>query len=230
MKILKIILLILLICVLIPLFYVAWIVVTPFSTGKLPALKNGDLVFQSSFGYQTPAVMFASGSVYSHMGMIKIINSKPFVVEAVGPVREIKLDDWVKNGMGERISVMRVKNLKENDAQRILNYAREYYGLPYDIYFISDDERIYCSELIYKSFGKANISLGKLQRVEELNVDNFAVRELIEKRWSKYPPCSNVKDFESCYKIMMKQELVTPESIARDSDVEFIYSNYGLLK
>lgn len=59
---------------------------------KLPPLQNGDLVFQTQRSSQDVAIMYATGSLYSHMGIVKIPpDGEPHVIEAVGPVREITL-------------------------------------------------------------------------------------------------------------------------------------------
>ena len=72
--------------------------------------------------------------------------------------------------------------------------------------------------------------LGKEQAVTELNVNNFAVRDLIKERWTSYPACHGSVDFKSCYQVIMQQKLVSPASIAEDSNVELIYSDYGIFK
>jgi uncharacterized protein YycO len=42
-------------------------------------------------------------------------------------------------------------------------------GKKYDIYFGWDDQRIYCSELVWKIYKRgANIEIGKLQRLKIL--------------------------------------------------------------
>lgn len=209
-----------------------WIHLTPFSIENLPPLKNGDLVFQTIKAPQSLAISFATASPYTHIGMIKMhSDSKPLIVEAVGPVREIPLTEWIRQGIGSRITIYRIKNLTESDAEKVLQVALSYYGKPYDFYFLPDNQAIYCSELVYKSFSEgSHILLGKEQAVKELNVNNFAVRDLIKERWESYPACHGYTDFESCYKVILQQKLVSPASIATDPNVELIYSDYGIFK
>lgn len=203
---------------------------TPPRLNDLPPLKNGDLVFQTMYSPQALAIMMATHSVYTHVGFIKLDqNNDPIVVEAVGPVREISLAQWIDQGIAKRISIARVENLDEDSAQEILQAAQAYYGHPYDKHFLFDKERIYCSELVYYAFKEGpGINLGKIQRVKDLYINTTAVQNLIKQRWQTYAPCKdqNARDFESCYKIIMEQELVTPASIAHDPRVDFIYTNY----
>jgi len=195
------------------------------------ALQDGDLVFQTEFDTQGMAVIAASGSPYTHMGIIKLRQGGTVVVEAIGPVTETPLKQWIARGYGRRLAVMRVKNLPPNAAQKVFARAKKEYGKPYDIYFLSNHDAIYCSELVRLSFEGANITLGKVQKVEEL-MSSPAMDKLIEQRWQRYPLCKGVKDMtaEKCRGIIMQQELVTPGSIANDPRVELIYSNYPLAK
>ena len=196
---------------------------------KLPLLKNADLVFQTDTSSQALAIMYASGSLYSHMGIIKIPESgEPLVVEAVGPVREEPLSRWIRQGIAGQLTIKRIKDLDPAIAQKVLLKAKDYYGRPYDFFFTFDDDKIYCSELVYDAFMGTGISLGKVQKLSDLNTNNFAVQELIEKRWQSYPLCQTMKNknFEDCKKIILEQPLITPQSIADDPRLETIYSNY----
>ena len=58
---------------------------------RLPALKDGDLVFQTTVDVQSLATMMASNTLFTHVGMIKTRRNGPPVVVEVGPVRETPL-------------------------------------------------------------------------------------------------------------------------------------------
>lgn len=197
--------------------------------GALPELKDGDVVFHSSRSSQSTAIWMASGSLYTHMGMIKHRDGVPYVLEAVGPVREISLEDWIAEGLGGRLSVMRFKDLTNEQAGKVLDAAKAYMGLPYDPYFTFGKDRIYCSELVYYAF-KEGLSedLGKVEKIKDLNLDSRAVKALIAERWEGYPPCTKggVASLEQCLPILYEEELITPVSISEDQRLETVYSNY----
>ena len=46
--------------------------------------QNGDIIFQTSQSSQSVAIQRATKSKYSHMGIVYIKNSQPFVFEAIG--------------------------------------------------------------------------------------------------------------------------------------------------
>src|SRR5581483_2649063 len=134
---------------------------------------------------------------------------------------------WIKQGVFHRIAIYRYKDLPEAQAERILAAAKRYDGTPYDIYFSFKSRNMYCSKLPFLAFQQAGLSLGRVQRFGELHMDNWLVKDLIEKRRRSFPDCAN-KDGEQCYRYLLSQPVITPASIARDSHLEKIYSNYIL--
>ncbi len=221
------------ICALIILFFIvsfSWIKLTEVGAKDLTDLKNGDIVFQTTNSDLTWPIMLASTSVYTHVGIVKILsNGQVNVVEAAGPVREIPLDQWIKSGVLKRITVMRVKDVTPEIAERTLVAAESYKGIPYDFFFLLSDDELYCSELVYKAFLKTGIEVGKKERVRELSVANYAVQNYIEKWWYKHPVCraQNIRGYKECVEVILGQQLVTPVSLAKDPKLRMIYTNYG---
>jgi Permuted papain-like amidase enzyme, YaeF/YiiX, C92 family len=210
-----------------------WLTLTAVSAKDLPPLKNGDIIFQTSRSSQSTAILAASRSLYTHMGIVQIgTDGKVSVVEAVGPVKSTPIDEWMKRGLGQRIAVKRMKGLSTEAANNVLSAAHRYDGLPYDIFFLPAKDEIYCSELVRLAFDEgAGLALGQWQQVKALRLDNIAARKLIERRWRKHPLCQPAEagTFESCYAKIIEQSLVTPASIAADSKLELVYSNFGVL-
>lgn len=214
-------------------FGFVWLRFTAPKPGELDGLQNGDLVFQTLASPQTLAIIFATGSLYTHTGIIKQdAKLGPMVVEAVGPVREIPLAQWLKQGVAARVVAKRMHGMTPAIAGKILEAARTHYGKPYDFLFRFDQETIYCSELVYDAFqAGAHINIGRVQRVMELNTDNFAVQKLFALRWQDHPLCQAppTNNYTACADLILKQELITPVSIAADQKLEIIYNNYGKL-
>jgi hypothetical protein len=209
-----------------------WLFATTVSAADLPPLKTGDIIFQTSGSSQSAAILTASRSPYTHMGLIDATGGKTIVYEAVGPVKATQLDEWIKRGLGDRITIMRVKNLSSDDAAKVLAAARAYDGLPYDIFFLSSKDAIYCSELVELAFRESiGLKLGEYVKARDLHIDGFAARRLIERRWRKHPLCqpSEKQTFETCYAKILEQELVTPSSIADAPELDLVFSNYGAL-
>jgi hypothetical protein len=198
---------------------------------ELPPLRTGDIVFQTTRTNASDAIMLASGTLYTHVGIVEIDkDGRPVVIEAVGPVQAVPLDDWVAKGEGGRVTVKRVKGLDEAQARQATTNARRYLGRPYDHYFYESRDQIYCSELVYLAFKDgADITVGREEKVRELNIDTSAAQKLIRQRWKSHPLCKAkaAKSFEACYGLILDQTLVTPASIARDPQMELIYTSFG---
>lgn len=189
--------------------------------------QNGDLIFQQSTGSQTAAVLEATGSRFTHMGIVQIRNRQVTVIEAQAQaqVTETPLDRFIARGRDGRYAVYRVRGLKPVQWAVVQFTARLLYGKPYDIFFRSGADAIYCSELPYLAFKSANIELGKPHRLGELAVQGSAVRALFLKRWQTHPDCRGL-GAEACWRKIQDQRLVTPASIARDPNVALVYSNF----
>ena len=67
--------------------------------------------------------------------------------------------------------------------------ANKFIGKNYDLTFEWDDERIYCSELVYKIYKRgAGIEVGKLQKLSEFDLSNPIVKaKLVERYGTKIP-------------------------------------------
>ncbi len=207
-----------------------WLPYTKPAARSLPPLQDGDLVFQTIKSHQTTAIMLASHSWFTHVGIIKLRPDKsPLVVEAVGPVRETTLSKWIKQGIGERLEIMRLPDLTPEQAAGALAAAAKDAGKEYDFHFTLDGDKIYCSELAYRAFKDgAGLTLGQLQKTGALDLDNFAVQKLLRERWPDHPLCQTpeTNSFEGCVAVIKQQDIITPESVARDPRLQVIYSNY----
>lgn len=211
-----------------PAAYKAYALLTPYSQEALPPLRDGDILFQTIKTSQTLAVLLSTRSLYSHVGVVHMVDGEPMVIEAVGPVREIPLDRWVRQGIMQRVTIGRIDGLTAQQGRAVAAAARTYLGKPYDFFFLPGDDAIYCSELVHKAFASgAGIEVGKEQEIRTLYVDNVAVREVIRQRWQDYPPCKGSRDMDDCYATIMQQTLVSPASQRRDAKLKVIYSNTG---
>jgi hypothetical protein len=195
---------------------------------SFPGLANGDLVFQTDRSRQMLAILFATGSVYTHVGVVTVgPDGAPYVIEAMRTVRRVSLPEFVKQGYGGRLRIMRLQGLSAAEGAKVAAAAARYEGRPYDVYFTFRKNRIYCSELVYDAFQDGiGLSLGRVQRVADLNLHNFAVRRVIAARWRQDPLCEGVGSFDLCYEKIQRQEIITPVSEERDAKLVTVYDNY----
>lgn len=211
---------------------VGWLRATAADVAKMPALANGDLVFQTDRTAQMLAILFATGSVYTHVGVVAVSpGGEPMVIEAARTVRQIPLSVWLMHGYGRRVMVERFGGFSPDGGRAVVAAAADYKGRPYDIFFLFRKDHIYCSELVFYAFRDAlGLNIGQVQTVSELNTDNFAVRRILALRWRRDPVCqtADIRSFDDCFAKIRAQSIITPVSLARDPRLRVIYSNYGI--
>jgi uncharacterized protein YycO len=153
-------------------------------------LRDGDLIFHTSRSTQSEAIQRATHSPYSHVGIILHRGGKPFVFEAIASVRYTPLDTWLARGEGRRYEVRRLRRqLTEEQARRLRDSAARYAGRPYDLYFEWSDERIYCSELVWKMYRDAlGIELRSRQELREFDLSHPVVKSKIRERYGARVP------------------------------------------
>jgi Permuted papain-like amidase enzyme, YaeF/YiiX, C92 family len=205
----------------------AILLASPAFADDLPALRNGDLVFQTSTGGQSAAVLAATGHPYTHMGLVRITPQGPVVIEAWSTVRETPMAQWTRQGAGGHITILRDKRLDDGQATAMAEAATRYLGRPYDIFFLFGNDGIYCSELPWLAYQTIGVPLGDVQRFAELNIAETAVQALIAERWQRDPVCADQAGSPAdCQVLLMDRQMITPAAVAADPHLQVIYSNY----
>lgn len=154
---------------------------------------EGDIIFQSSQSNQCKAVKLATHSEYSHVGMITFVDNKPYVLEAVEPVRLTPLEAWIGYGTGGHYTVMRLKNrdteILPAEFQTEKALAKKMLNTHYDLYFNWSDDQLYCSELVWKIYQRAfGVELCSLRKMKEFDLSSPEVKAIIKQRYGNNPP------------------------------------------
>lgn len=157
------------------------------------AFQNGDIIFQTSKSGQSKAIQLATNSKYSHLGIIYEIEGLLYVYEAVQPVKLTPLKKWIKRGERGHFVVKRLANsgkiLNRVTLAKMKKVGEQYKGKPYDLFFEWSDDKIYCSELVWKIFKEgAGIEIGHLQKLSDFNLNNERVRQKMKERFGDHIP------------------------------------------
>lgn len=155
--------------------------------------QDGDIIFQTSESRQCEAVQLATHSPYSHCGIIFKDNGKWMVYEAVQPVKKTPLNEWIARGKDGVFVTKRLKNdesiLSNKVVQNMKEYCTSMLGKSYDIYFEWDNEKIYCSELVWKAYKeKAGIEVGRLQQLKDFDLSSSIVKQIMKERYGDNIP------------------------------------------
>lgn len=176
--------------------------------------RDGDLIFQTSASRQSLAIQLATHSPYSHCGLLFQQEGEWWVYEAVQPVGICPLSDWIRRGKEGRYVVKRLKNtqLIEMRKDTLKSLAVSFKGKEYDPWFGWDDERMYCSELLWKIFYRgAGVRLGDLQTLGSLDLSAPQVQEIMFERYGTRLPLSD--------------SVITPVAIFKSPLLKTVFAN-----
>jgi hypothetical protein len=178
--------------------------------------RNGDIVFQTSRSSQSLAIQLATKSPYSHMGIVYVRDGEPLVFEAVQPVKLTPLRTWIERGEREHFVAKRLRDadsrLTSETLQRMLAAGEQLTGKDYDLYFEWSDDRVYCSELVWKVFERgAGIRLGEQQTIADFDLSHPAVQAKVKERYGDEIPLNEV--------------VVSPVAIFDAAELVTVYEN-----
>ena len=171
--------------------------------------REGDVVFQSLGGAPLKELIEgATESKFSHCGMVVRRSGQWRVIEAVGPVREITLRSWISRGVKGDFAAFRLDQSYVEKIPAMVAEARKFLGRPYDFQFRFDDEKIYCSELIFKAFLNVTGEMsGRVRKVRELKWEHY--RAYIEKLEGGPVP--------------LDRELITPRDLSEAWQLHLVF-------
>jgi hypothetical protein len=156
-------------------------------------LHNGDIIFQTSRSNQSTAIQIATHSKYSHMGIIFLKDGKPYVFEAVRTVQYTPLKQWIDRGIRGHYVIKRLRNadkvMTAKATEKLKSVAAKFWRKPYDPTFEWSDDRIYCSELVWKIYDRAlGIQVGRIRKLRDFDLSNDAVKRKMKERYGNQIP------------------------------------------
>lgn len=162
-------------------------------------IKDGDIIFQTSLSQQSKSIQLATHSKYSHCGLIfkrKSGQDEWCVLEAVQPVKWTPLSEWINRGEDRHYVIKRLTTdpmIPKPMLDDLRKIAESYIGKNYDLHFDWSDDKIYCSELVWKSFYKMNkFELGDLQKLGEFDLTNEVVKKKMKERYGNNIPMDEI--------------------------------------
>lgn len=173
--------------------------------------RDGDILLQHNPSRLSSVIADVSDSQYSHCGMIVHRHGKPYVIEAVGPVKYTPIANWIDRGISDRFAQFRPKSLTADQIKKAIEESARLLGKPYDIQYELDEEKIYCSELLYKAFLRGcNIEIGTKTTLGELD----------------WKPHEKFIRHIAHGELPLDRTMVTPESLAKSPHVSLVYTSF----
>lgn len=183
-------------------------------TTKNQKFNDGDIIFHTSLSKQSKMLEMATNSKFTHVGVIFYKKGKPYVFEAVQPVKITPLSEFINRGKNKHYKVMRYnKPLSLEQKNNMMSWAKKQLGKSYDIKFQWSNNKMYCSELVWKMFNSVGITICDTKNFSDFNLSHSLVQSAIQNRYNK-------QNFEK------NEIVVAPVDISESNNLETIFSNY----
>ncbi len=172
--------------------------------------QDGDIVFHESTSRQSPIIKLAQHSRWTHCGIVFHIGDKAYVYEAVEPVKYTPLNDWIARGKDGVYCAKRLDNpLPASTVEKMKAVGAKYKGKHYDTLFQWSDNKMYCSELIWKIyFQGADIELCAPEQFSDFHISNPIVKKLINERYGdKFDPSEQLVSPKALYNSSLLKEV-----------------------
>ena len=200
------------------------ILVTVLSSCTNFKLKEGDLLFQdldSSPLCEAIESVTSGHNNYnvSHIGFVINVNGELKVLEAIPPkVKLTALDTFLfrstDSNNNPKVFVGRLNEKFKNVIPEAVDYCLNRLEYTYDEFFLMNNNKYYCSELIYESFKSNNIF-----KLEKMNFNNFDGGKNVI--WQKY--------FDELNITIPQDSLgINPASMSKSKNINIIHF-YGNL-
>jgi hypothetical protein len=169
--------------------------------------RDGDLLFVSCDGPLCHVIEGVTQSPFSHVGMVSGTGADATVIEAFGPVGEVPLQVFLERSSGN-FTLMRWVGEPATRISDIEAAMRSFAGRPYDSHYQLDDERIYCSELVYKAVLKVTgIEAAPLRKLGDMNYAPY--EDFIRRKEGTLP---------------LERQMITPADLQRSPFLLLIHS------
>jgi len=127
------------------------------------------------------------------MGIVLFRDGEPFVFHAGSVMRYDPYEKWVSSGVGGHYVVKRLKShldgLSEPELKKVLEKVKDFEGDPYDHYFEWSDERIYCSELVWKLYDRSlGIQIGERKKLKDFDLSHEEVQLKMQEYYGENIP------------------------------------------
>lgn len=152
---------------------------------------EGDVIFQSNISPQCKAIELATHSRYSHCGILFKKGKDWYVWEAIQPVTQTRLEEWILRGDKHFVVKRLIADSLITAAviKKMQDAGNKYMGKNYDSYFEWSDDRIYCSELVWKIYKETmDIEVGKRNPLRSYDLSHPLVKATLKERYGKNIP------------------------------------------
>lgn len=180
---------------------------------KSQNFRDGDIILHTSRSQQSIMLQKITKSIFTHCGIIFYKDGVPYVYEAVQPVKITPLKSWINRGVGSNYTVLRPYNeLTSDQKSKMYKYAKKQLGKNYDLKFQWSDNKMYCSELVWKCYYAVGIKLCEPKKFSNYNLNSKVAKYAIQSRYGN--------SFNS------NETVVSPKDIYNSKKLKIIFNNF----
>lgn len=136
------------------------------------------------------------------------------IIEAWTPIaKKTPLSEFLSRDDGKYIQLRLKPEYRDKiSMDDVINVAKSYIGKDYDYKFEENEDKIYCSELVYKAYEKgANIPVGKIQKISDFD------KKYAKGYWTEH--------FHG--KIPWERRVISPAGLLMTNKFDVVFSNYN---
>ncbi len=174
--------------------------------------REGDVLFQHFDSRLCDMIRDVTGSQLTHCGLVVYRAGQPYVLEAKSPaVSYVPLEDWFGQGQNGYYAHFRPRRVSRGKIRKVVAEAHKLLGKSYDLQYELSDQKIYCSELVYKGFLRgARLELGVPQKLGEL-------------KWQTHEAFIRLLAGGG---LPLERKIVTPAAVARSPNLKLLRSTF----
>ncbi|MBD1421678.1 YiiX/YebB-like N1pC/P60 family cysteine hydrolase [Sphingobacterium chuzhouense] len=104
--------------------------------------------------------------------------------------------EWIKRGKDEHYVIKRLKDaektLTNSVIQEMQKMAQAWEGKDYDMAFEWTDDKMYCSELIWKLYNRTTgLRIGQLEQLKDFDLSSEIVRNKLTEQYRNHIPLND---------------------------------------
>jgi hypothetical protein len=140
------------------------------------------------------------------------------VLEAVQPVKLTPVAAWVARGKDGKVVVKRLRDadtiLTPEALDHMRSVGRGFIGKSYDLAFEWSDQRMYCSELVWKVYDRgASVDLSASRHLSDFDLSSPPVQKVMRQRYGAHPP--------------LDEPVVSPQDLFESSRLVEVWPDQG---
>lgn len=200
---------------------------TDVSIAEFKDWANAQIIFLDDGRPISKALRSATGSPYSHVGMVRMTGGGPVVLDTSPTLWEHFVEEFLSKSIDGRYAVYQLNSLSDPDGFTPPRVANNFLSTPDDPHLRAGETELSGAELVRLGFVELGVELGETTTFNRLAAYSDEVRTWFRSVWQEHPDCKKLfADEEACWDIVRHQQILTPGSLADDPRLTCIWSNF----